>query len=237
MITRANDRHRGRYSGDVMVNAMSRPRSRWLCTLSSQVLAALLCLVWLPEPAEAQSPNQQPSPSPLARCRAITDEKLRLSCYEHSTSTSTGQSDQHALTSGWKLVRTKNPADGREIISIMQTADISRSDLNFAGLMLRCNGGSFQIVFALIEPLPPRARPQITLSAGSAKVTFAASVLSPGLLISLPAEASTLAEEPWLTVPELKVSIRDQESHIDGVIPLTGLRSGLQLLRSNCPPQ
>jgi hypothetical protein len=41
---------------------------------------------------------------------------------------------------GWHLVRTRNPYGGADAISIMRTADASRSDLDLAGLMIRCAG-------------------------------------------------------------------------------------------------
>src|SRR5262245_14711786 len=45
-----------------------------------------------------------------------------------------------AMTQGigtWRLVRTPDPRGGSEAVSIMQTADVSRSDIDFAGVMLR----------------------------------------------------------------------------------------------------
>jgi len=197
---------------------------------------ALTCLASVTGPtALGQSANQRLE-DPIEHCRAIGDEKLRLLCYEDTTSSRTGQPDQRALFGGWKLVRTKNPADGREVISIAHTADISRSD-GLAGLMLKCGGDPLQILFVLVRPLPPRARPQVTLYAESTKVTLTGSVLPPGLLILLPAEASALANGPWLRTSELSVSVPDKESPIEGVIPLEGLHNSLQMLRANCLPR
>ncbi len=49
--------------------------------------------------------------------------------------------------------------------SIMPTADLSRSDLDFAGLMLRCAQDGIEALVIVIEPRPPRARPSIKFGA------------------------------------------------------------------------
>jgi hypothetical protein len=231
MITCANDGRHGQPTDDIMVNAVSRPRR--LRGRLWAIIAAMICLARAASPAAGQSANQQPSLDALEHCRAIPDEKLRLRCYESMTSSAAGRPDQHPSAGGWRLVRTKNPVDQHEVSSITHTAD--DPELKLGGLELRCGSGqSLQILLFLIEPFPPRAHPEVILSAGPTKMTFAASVLPGGIWISLPAEASALAEGPWLSAPELKVSVQDQGSQIQGVIPLQGLASALQLLRSNC---
>ncbi len=76
----------------------------------------------------------------LEHCRALTDDAARLRCYEAATKPSTNAVPQALGPAGgtWRLVRTRNPTGGPEAVSIMQTADIAKSDLDLAGMMLRC---------------------------------------------------------------------------------------------------
>ena len=67
--------------------------------------------------------------------------------------------------SGWHLVRTANPRGGPDAVSISHTADISRSDLDLAGLMLRCGEKSVEVMIVVVTPLSPRARPDVTIGA------------------------------------------------------------------------
>ena len=94
--------------------------------------------------------------------------------------------------SGWHLVRTANPRGGPDAVSISHTADISRSDLDLAGLMLRCGEKSVEVVIVVVTPLSPRARPDVTISADHKEWRFVAQAVSPGALL-LPAEATSLA--------------------------------------------
>ena len=43
-------------------------------------------------------------------------------------------------------MRTRNPHGGADAVSIMHTADTSKSDLDLAGLMIRCREGGTEIV-------------------------------------------------------------------------------------------
>lgn len=136
--------------------------------------------------------------------------------------------------SAWRLVRTPNPEGGRDAISIMRTADTSQSDLDLAGLMLRCGDSATEVLFVVIQPFSPRVHPKVTLQTGSTTNEFMATIVAPGSLVLLPAEAATLPERPWQSATELHVLIEGDERSVRGVIPLTGLATALQLLHSNC---
>ena len=58
------------------------------------------------------------------------------------------------LAGGWHFVRTRNPYGGVDAISIMHTADTSRSDLDLAGLMIRCSERGPEAVIVLIRTFP-----------------------------------------------------------------------------------
>jgi hypothetical protein len=54
-------------------------------------------------------------------------------------------------------------------------------------------------------------------------------------LVLLPEKASALLEKTWQSVPELAVSITDNNRSLRGVIPLNDISTAIQTLQSNCP--
>jgi hypothetical protein len=124
----------------------------------------------------------------------------------------------------------------------LKTADITKSDIDFAGLMLRCGEHNIDVLVVLVRPLPPRARPRISVTTGSKAIDFIASVVPPGAEVLLPPEATALASGPWQTAAELSVEVGavegdDQPGPIRGVISLAGLGPALAQLQANCLPQ
>jgi hypothetical protein len=219
-------------------------------------LGGLLTVLSMIEPAFGQLPDPQ---ARLQRCRTIADDAARLRCFEEATSSpispprsatqkegpKAGPKPGPDTSSGigsWRLVRTTNPATGVDTVSIMRTADIVKSDIDLAGLMLRCAQSNFDVIVVLVRPLPPRAHPKVTVSIGGSSVEFTATVVPPGAEVLLPADASALASGPWQTAPQLSVQIAavdgdEQPAPVQGVIPLAGLGSAIPLLLSNCPSQ
>jgi hypothetical protein len=192
--------------------------------------------------------------SAFEHCRTIADDAARLRCYEGATSQSPAAAPAlppaattplppavappQASSTGagnWRLVRTPNPAGGPDAASIVQTADIARSDLNLAGLMLRCGQTGVEVLIVLLEPLPPRAHPKVSVSTGGATLDFPATVVSPGALVLLPQDASALANGPWKNAAQLTVHVDDSSEQVSGVIPLAGLADALPKLLANCP--
>jgi hypothetical protein len=166
----------------------------------------------------------------------IKDDAARLYCFQNRAATDTAAShgQPHVLGS-WRLVRTPNPAGGRAAVSIIQIADISRSDLDLAGLMLRCGESATEVLIVVVRYLPLGTHPKVTVRTGPSSTEFSGRVIPPGLLVLLPPEATTLAAGPWQAASELAVTVDDEEGAIRGVIPLTGLAGALQVLKSNCP--
>jgi hypothetical protein len=114
--------------------------------------------------ATAASGQNSAKPSDLEQCRAITDSAARLRCFERALADHQKQSQSGSRETGaWRLVRTPDPRRGPDAVSIMHTADISRSDPDFAGLMIRCAGDSVEALVIVIEPRLPRARPHVKL--------------------------------------------------------------------------
>jgi hypothetical protein len=175
----------------------------------------------------------------LGRCRAIQDQSVRLRCYEDAAAppVATPAPSGHG---SWRLVRTPNPAGGSEAISIMQTADLSQSDIDLAGLMVRCGDATaaIEVLIVVVQPFHPRAHPRVNVSAGGITTQFRASIIPPGALVLLPPEASALATGPWLGSPALSIEVdRDDQGQLRGVVPVEGMKSALNELQSNCVTQ
>jgi hypothetical protein len=202
-------------------------------------LGGLLAVLSVIGPAFGQSPDPQAS---LQRCRTIADDAARLRCFEEATSKPSNppapKPDPDIGT--WRLVRTPNPVTGADAVSIMRTADIVKSDIDLAGLMLRCAQSNFEVIVVLVRPLPPSAHPKVTLGTGGSSVDFTATVVPPGAEVLLPADASALASGPWQNAPELSVQVAATDggeplAPVQGIIPLAGLSNAIPLLLSNCP--
>ena len=102
--------------------------------------------------------------------------------------------------------------------------------------MLRCaEGATTNVLIVLAAPLSLRVHPKVIVVAGATTTEFIASVVSPGALVLLPEKASALVESTWQSVPELAVTITDNNRALRGVIPLEDLGKAMQELQSNCP--
>ena len=161
--------------------------------------------------------------------KLATGRELGVTIAQSSIQDGTTQVDM------WRLVRTSDPIGGHEAVSITRTADVSKSDLEFAGLMLRCGERSVEVLIVLVRAFPPQVHPRVEVSAGSATAQFTANVVPPEVLLLLPHEASALAAGSWQAATELAVTVEDARGAIRGVVSLTGLGHALALLRSNCP--
>ena len=138
------------------------------------------------------------------------------------------------LAGGWHLVRTHNPNGGADAISIMHIADTSRSDLDLAGLMIRCSETSAEVVIVLLRALPFRARPHVALGKPGNETQFEATVAPPGTMVLLPKDATTLVSGPWQALEDLLIRIDDGQSTIRGVVKLAGLEAAFKELQASC---
>ena len=147
------------------------------------------------------------------------------------------QGSSSQLMDGWHLVRTPNPRGGPDAISIMHTADTSRSDLDFAGLMIRCQEGAAQALVVLLRPFALRARPHIVFGETENEAPLAATVAAPGTAILIPEDATSLVNGPWQTMNELRVRVDDGQATIRGVVALAGLQPAFKALQASCLAQ
>jgi hypothetical protein len=135
----------------------------------------------------------------------------------------------------WHLFRSANPQGGPDAVSMIHTADTGRSDLDLAGLMLRCDEKGVDLVIVVVTPFPPRARPSVTISANGKEWRFDASIVPPGAELLLPTEAMSLARGAWQSARELAVKVSSPEQSFGGVILIDGLAGALSTLVTKCP--
>lgn len=140
------------------------------------------------------------------------------------------------LDNAWRLLRSANPSGGADAISVGHTADVSRSDLDFAGLMLRCHAQSAEVAIVALTPFPPKATPSVSVAANDEHWQFIAQIVPPGAELLLPQEATALAYGPWQHAHELSVKVTSPEQSFAGVVQIDGLSEALNTLTTNCAP-
>ena len=135
----------------------------------------------------------------------------------------------------WRLVRTPNPAGGPAAVAAMRTAESARSDLDFAGLMLRCGEVAPDVLVVLVRPLPIHSHPNVAIDADGSSVNLIATVVPPGVLVLLPPEAAALARDSWRRSAEVKITVAEKGISISGVVSLAGLDATIPQLEASCP--
>lgn len=144
-------------------------------------------------------------------------------------------SQSTTLSGGWRLVKSRNPNGGGEIVSVMHAVDTTKSDLGLAGMSLRCGSIGPEAILILLDPVPSTNPPVVTLQAGPTKTRIDASVLQDGRALLLPLAAATVSNAAKKGVAEVSVTIDTQPQAIAGVVPITGLVSALNSLSIYCP--
>lgn len=174
----------------------------------------------------------------FAKCKVINDDQVRLDCLKKLVAPpSAADPPAESVPDLWPVVVTPPPpGGGHEAISIMRTADTTRSDPDLAGLMIRCQKKpGFQVLLALVRPLPPRAKRDVVINPKTAPSVVHAEVSPIGTGIVLSIEPSMFTTGQWRDLKELAVLIQDPEADIRGVIPLDGLAPALAKLSARCP--
>jgi hypothetical protein len=138
------------------------------------------------------------------------------------------------LAGGWHLVRTHNPSGGADAISIMHSADTSRSDLDLVGVMVRCSETNAEVVVVILSAFPFGTRPHVAFGRPGNETEFEATVAPPGTVLLLPGEVTTLVSGPWQTLEDLFIRIDEGRSTIRGVVKLTGLEGAFKKLKAAC---
>jgi hypothetical protein len=176
------------------------------------------------EPAAAQSAD-------FNGCLAITGEAPTPLCYQAAASSG-------ARSHGsWRLMRALNPHGGPDAISIVHTADVSRSDADLAGLMLRCAHGDIEVLIIVFEPRPPGSRPWVKVSAAGTEAKFEATIALPFTALLLPPDAAALLTGRWRSSDEITVEVQGDPAPVRGIVSLAGLGLALDELRASCSSQ
>jgi hypothetical protein len=174
----------------------------------------------------------------FAKCKVTDDDQARLNCLKKLlASPPSAKPPAEGLMDPWPLVVTPPPAGGggHEAASIMRTADTTRSDPDLAGLMIRCQEKpGFQVLLALVRPLPPLAKRSVVVSPTTTPTVIHARVSPLGTGIVLPVEPTAFTTGQWRDFKELAVLIQDPQADIRGVIPLEGLAPALAKLSAKC---
>lgn len=227
-------------AGNSVTGAWAGARQRrWPVDNLAARAAIILCAGWLSGAPFAGAQESGPASNldrAFERCQAIKDDAARLYCYKNAVGGREGGTSPQmpAMLGTWHLVRTPNPTGGRPAVSVMQGADITRSDPDFAGLMLRCGDNATEALIVLVRYFAPGAQAKVTVNAGNSRSEFSASVVPPGLLVLLPQNAMALAAGRWQARAELSIIVDVGGSAIGGVVPLGGIKGALQVLQSNC---
>jgi hypothetical protein len=173
--------------------------------------------------------------SEFEKCRVLGDDQARLACLKNLIPK---DGPATTATDSWPLIRTPHPQGGPDAVSIMRTADTTRSDPELAGLMIRCAEKSgLEAILALVRPIPPRSKRDVVVAAGTAEVLLHAEVTSAGAALLLPVETSTFTTGAWRSSKEIAVTIKDPDGDIRGVIPIDGIGPAMAKLSGNCPPR
>jgi hypothetical protein len=206
--------------------------------IESTLLTSFLVLGYLLTGAMIAAAQQPDVSEGFAKCKAIVEDQARLDCLKKllPPSDPAAATPAQSIQDPWPLVVTPHPTGGREAISIMRTADTTRSDPDLAGLMIRCQEKSgFEVLLALVRPFPPRARRDVIVGSGTGQSVLHAEVSSLGTGLVLPVEPTTFTTGPWRGLKEFAVVIKDPEAEVRGVIPLDGLAPAMARLSARCP--
>jgi len=195
----------------------------WLIVSCMCVVTATIAAAGQPDAASGSAGLKG-----AAHCLANEPKTERLRCYEQAAAV------QPEDSGAWKLVRSADPRGGPDAVSIMHTAEPSKSDLDIAGLMLRCAGSGIEALVVVIEPRPPRDRPRVTFRAMGANTTFDATVVPPFSALLLPQEAAALFTGPWQFADDLSIQVDGNQTSVHGVVLLAGLRPALDRLLGSC---
>jgi hypothetical protein len=153
-----------------------------------------------------------------------------------ASATPAPDAQRSALPGGWHLIRTKNPSGGPDAISVSHTADIARSDVDLAGILLRCGEKNMEVIVVAVTPFSPRAQPEVTVRVNTQEWRFNAHVIPPGAELLLPSEAIRLAMSSWQSARDITIKVVSQEQSFGGVVPIEGMAAALAALAASCTP-
>lgn len=196
-------------------------------------IAALFAVLSSSFQVEAND-NSRLTPQNMESCAQLPSDRERLDCYQALTG---GQTSPAATSptdaSQWHILRTRGPDGGS--LSIIHTPDTSHSDADFAGFSIHCGKNGPEFLLIIINPLPPRARPTVTVAGSGKPIRFAATLLPSGASLLLPPESRTLAQGAWRTQGDVDFTISERDYSLHGVVSFRGFTQALSALSAACP--
>ena len=170
-------------------------------------------------------------------CKAIPDQGMQARCYETLNAFGNQREGYRAeLPGGWHLSKMQNANGGPDVVSVLHAADFRNSDLNLAGILLQCAGGPVNVLLVVIQPYPPGTTIDVTLKFDNASgFTYLGSVVPPGIMIGLPAEAAASLLRRERSAEELRVQLSyEKGSDIKGIVKLVGFAGAIDALKAMC---
>ena len=134
----------------------------------------------------------------------------------------------------WRSVRSPDPRGGSDYEALLQTAEFDRSDVGFAGMMIRCRNQKLETIFVVLQPLPPGTQARVTISTEGVNQVYDASPIPTGAGLMVPIDIAQDIQIRWRQTRELAVTIKTSETEIKGAVSLEGLRSPLSRLEAAC---
>ena len=130
----------------------------------------------------------------------------------------------------WKLSASTSSEAGH---SITTTADLSQSDIAFAGVMIRCTREKATLAVVAITPFAPKAQVQVTVKAKT-ESRYVGSVSPGGAAVELPDAALNEAIATWPAQGKISLLLETDRERIRGVVDVAGFASAYENLRSAC---
>jgi hypothetical protein len=141
------------------------------------------------------------------------------------------------LIGDWHLVRTSNPHGGADAVSIIHTADPSRSDFDLAGLTIRCGKVGPEALIVLLRSFSLRDRLKVVFGRPGSETQFDATVAAPGTAVLVSTDARRLVTVSWQDLKDLFIRLEGRQTTINGVVTLAGMQPAFKLLMTSCPTQ
>jgi hypothetical protein len=172
----------------------------------------------------------------LCQCLAITDDDARFDCITRGAPGPKKRSQPLPPSNGdWRWVRTPDQRGGPDAVAITHTADLSRSDADFAGLLMRCSQSGIEALVIVVAPQHPRAHPHVRFGAPNKQQLFEAEVVPPFTALLLPHEAPSMAAALEASgANAVAIDVDSEAGPIRGVVTLAGLRPALERLSASC---
>lgn len=134
----------------------------------------------------------------------------------------------------WREHALADARGGAAFPALMQTADSARSELDFVGMMIRCQKGRLEPLLIILDPLPPRSEVSVDLATAGKRESYKAALIPTGAGVAVAADLEARLMADWADEPDLEIAIHARERTINGVVALRGLTAALSPFALRC---